>query len=113
MSAANVGATARWIASERAGVPWTLLCTGRTAEDRACARHLGGLLAGAAPDRADLIAGIEDGAAEHASAYARAPRSQRVDLAGDLPFCRDVDRAGFAMVGDVRGDHVVLTKEPC
>ena len=33
VSALNVGATARWIASNRAEVPCTLICTGQTAED--------------------------------------------------------------------------------
>ncbi|WP_432992766.1 2-phosphosulfolactate phosphatase [Dactylosporangium sp. CA-233914] len=113
VSAPNVGATARWIASHHAGTAWTLVCTGRTAEDWACARYLGGLLDGSTPARADLVAGIADGAAEHARAYARLPASERVDLSGDLPFCRDVDRSGFAMVGEVREDHVVLGRVPC
>nr|BFE56110.1 hypothetical protein GCM10020063_006360 [Dactylosporangium thailandense] len=113
VSALNVGATARWIARHHAGTAWTLLCTGQTAEDRACARYLAGLLDGSAPARADLVAGIMDGAAEHARAYARLPASERVDLSRDLRFCRDVDRSAFAMVGEVREDHVVLAKVPC
>jgi 2-phosphosulfolactate phosphatase len=113
VSAVNVGATARWIARHHAGVPWTLVCTGRTAEDRACARYLGDLLDGSAPGRADLVAGILDGAAEQARAHARRPASERVDLSGDLPFCCDVDRSGFAMVGEVRAGHVVLARVPC
>lgn len=113
VSAVNVGATARWIADNHSGVPWTLICTGRTAEDRACAQHLSELLRGAAPKRADLIAGIMAGAAEHARAYARLPAPERVDLSRDLLFCCDVDRSAFAMVGEVREDHVVLTEVPC
>ncbi|WP_433619139.1 2-phosphosulfolactate phosphatase [Dactylosporangium sp. CA-139114] len=113
VSALNVGATARWIARHHAGTAWTLLCTGQTAEDRACARHLAGLLDGSAPGRADLVAGIMDGAAEHTGAYARLPASERVDLSRDLHFCCDVDRSAFAMLGEVREDHVVLAKEPC
>jgi 2-phosphosulfolactate phosphatase len=113
VSALNVGATARWIASNHADTPWTLICTGRTAEDWACARYLGDLLDGSAPGRADLVAGIMDGAAEHARAYAQLPASERVDLSRDLRFCCDVDRSRFAMVGDVRKDHVVLAKVPC
>ncbi|WP_426503498.1 2-phosphosulfolactate phosphatase [Dactylosporangium sp. McL0621] len=113
VSAPNVGATARWIARHHPGVPWTLVCTGRTAEDRACAGYLAGLLDGSAPERADLVAGIDEGAAQHAHAYARRPASERVDLSRDLPFCRDVDRSGFAMVGAVRTGHVVLTRVPC
>jgi 2-phosphosulfolactate phosphatase len=113
VSALNVGATARWIASHHAETACTLVCTGRTAEDWACARYLGGLLDGSEPRRADLVAGIMDGAAEHVRAYAQRPASERVDLSGDLPFCCDVDRSEFAMVGEVRKDHVVLARVPC
>lgn len=113
VSALNVGATARWIASNHADTPWTLVCTGRTAEDWACARYLRDLLDGSAPGRADLVAGIMDGAAEHARAYAQLPASERVDLSRDLRFCCDVDRCEFAMVGEVHEDHVVLAKVPC
>jgi 2-phosphosulfolactate phosphatase len=113
VSASNVGATARWIASNHADTPWTLLCTGRTSEDWACARYLGDLLEGSAPGRADLVAGIMDGAAEHALAYRHLPASERVDLSSDLGFCCDVDRSEFAMVGELRPDHVVLAKVPC
>jgi 2-phosphosulfolactate phosphatase len=112
VSARNVGATARWIATHHARTPYTIVCTGRTAEDRACAEYLDDLLRGAEPARADLVAGIAAGAAEHLSAYARRPRSERVDLARDLPFCCDLDRSDFAMVGEVRDDHVALVKVP-
>ncbi|GAB2586317.1 putative 2-phosphosulfolactate phosphatase [Paractinoplanes abujensis] len=107
-AAVNVAATARWIKANHPGHPWTVLCTGRTAEDWACARHLSQLLDGAAPDRADLIAGIRQGAAEHARKSLRYPPPERVDLTPDLPLCCDVDRAGFAMVGEIRPDHVVV-----
>lgn len=113
VSALNVAATARWIATNHAGTPWALVCTGRTAEDRACARYLSDLLHGARPSPADLVAGIMDGAAEHRRAYARRPLPDRVDLAPDLPFCCDVDRSGFAMVGAIREDHVALSMVPC
>lgn len=113
VSARNVGATARWIASNRAGIPRTLICTGQTVEDWACARYLSDLLDDAAPAREDLVTGIMDGAAEHAHRYARLPASERVDLSRDLGFCRDVDRSEFAMVGEVREDHVVLARVPC
>lgn len=114
VSALNVSATARWIASNHADTPYTLLCTGRTAEDWACARHLNELLHGSAPERAALVAGIMDGAAEHeARAQARRPASERVDLSSDIPFCCEVDRSEFAMVGEVRKDHVVLVNVPC
>lgn len=113
VSARNVGATARWIASNQPRTPYTLVCTGGTAEDWACARYLSDLLAEAAPRRADLVAGIMDGAAEHVRRYARLPASERVDLSGDVRFCCDVDRADFAMVGEVRDDHVILAKVPC
>ncbi len=113
VSARNVGATARWIAGNHADIPCTLICTGRTAEDWACASYLGDLLDGSAPGRADLVTGIMDGAAEHAHFYAQLSASERVDLSRDLRFCCDVDRSEFAMVGEVRKDHVVLTKVPC
>jgi 2-phosphosulfolactate phosphatase len=61
----------------------------------------------------DLVAGILDGAAEQARAYVRRPVSERVDLSGDLPFCCDVDRSAFAMVGEIHQDHVVLARVPC
>ncbi|XVU29761.1 2-phosphosulfolactate phosphatase [Actinoplanes sp. CA-054009] len=101
-SALTVGATARWIAKNHPGTTWTLVCTGQTAEDRACAHYLDGLLRGAGPSRAELIAGIRRGAAEQ----------NRTDLAGDLPFCCEVDRSDFAMVGRIHEDHVVLTSAP-
>jgi 2-phosphosulfolactate phosphatase len=113
VSALNVGATARWIASNHADIAWTLICTGQTAEDWACARYLGELLDGSAPQRADLVAGIMDGAAEHTRTYAELPAPERVDLSRDLRLCCDVDRSEFAMVGEVRKDHVVLSKVPC
>ncbi|GIH04026.1 putative 2-phosphosulfolactate phosphatase [Rhizocola hellebori] len=113
VSARNVGATARWIASNHADVPWTLICTGRTAEDWACARYLGDLLGGSTPPRADLVAAIMDGAAEHTRNRAQLPESERVDLSEDLRFCCDVDRSEFAMVGEIRKDHVALTMAPC
>ncbi|MCY1143086.1 2-phosphosulfolactate phosphatase [Actinoplanes sp. Pm04-4] len=97
-SAVNAGATADWITTHHPGRPWTLLCTGRSAEDWACARYLAGLLGGPPSSRADLIAGIRQGAAD------------RPDLTLDLPFCEDVDRFPFAMVGAVREDHVLLTR---
>lgn len=109
VSALTVGATARWIAAHHPDVPRTLICTGRTAEDRACANHLAGLLDGSAPARDDLVAGIKAGAAEHERRYARLPASERVDLSDDLSYCCDVDRSTFAMVGTVRDDHVLLT----
>ncbi|MFF5078307.1 2-phosphosulfolactate phosphatase [Actinoplanes sp. NPDC000266] len=99
VSALNAGATARWMAENHAGTPWTLVCTGRTAEDWACARYLSELLRGGRPSREDLVAGIRKGAEEHAQAY----------LTADLPYCCDVDRSDFAMVGRIHEDHVVLT----
>jgi 2-phosphosulfolactate phosphatase len=113
VSAVNVGATARWIASNHVGIPWTLICTGRTAEDWACARYLSDLLDGSVPGREDLVAGIMHGASAHAHAFAQRPASERVDLSRDVGFCCDVDRSEFAMVGEVRKDHVVLAKVPC
>lgn len=100
-SAVNVGATARWIADHHPGVPWTLIRTGPTAEDEACARHLAALLDGATPNRADLVAGIRAGAAT---------RDPAELTAGDVEHCCAVDRSAFAMVGAVREDHVVLTR---
>jgi 2-phosphosulfolactate phosphatase len=113
VSAPNVGATARWIRRNHAETACTLVCTGRTVEDQACARYLSALLQGAEPRRVDLVAGIMDGAAEHVRAYARQPAPERVDLSRDLHFCCDVDRNEFAMVGEVRQDHVTLTRVPC
>jgi 2-phosphosulfolactate phosphatase len=113
VSARNVGATARWIGKNHGETPCILVCTGRTAEDWACARYLSELLRGSEPRREDLIAGILDGAAEQARASARRPPSERVDLSEDLPFCCDVDRSAFAMVGEIHQDHVVLASVPC
>ncbi|GAA2716709.1 2-phosphosulfolactate phosphatase [Actinoplanes palleronii] len=112
VSAANVGATARWITRRHPGTRYAIVCTGSTAEDRACATYLSALLHGADPSRADLVAGIVAGAAEHARSYARKPASGRVDLSGDLPYCCDVDRSGLALVGAVGADHVTLTPVP-
>ncbi|GAB3979407.1 2-phosphosulfolactate phosphatase [Plantactinospora veratri] len=113
VSALNVGATARWIGTNHAETPYTLVCTGQTAEDRACARYLDDLLQGAKPRPTDLVAGIMEGAAEHARAYARQPAPERVDLSQDLPFCCDVDRSPFAMVGEARQGHVALARVAC
>ena len=110
LSAVNVAATARWIAWHHPGTPCVVVCTGRTAEDWACAYHLRDLLGGIEPNPATLIAGIEQGAAEHRQKYALLPAAERVDLTADLAFCRDVDRADFAMVGRRRGDHVLLER---
>ncbi|MEE6260737.1 2-phosphosulfolactate phosphatase [Plantactinospora sonchi] len=113
VSALNVGATARWIGTNHPGIPCTLVCTGQTAEDHACASYLSGLLQGSEPRRPDLVAGIMEGVAEHVREYARQPASERVDLSKDLPFCCDVDRSEFVMVGEIRQDHVSLTSVPC
>lgn len=113
VSALNAGATARWIGTNHPRTPCTLVCTGQTAEDHACARYLSDLLQGSQPRRVDLVAGIMAGAAEHDRAYAEQPAADRVDLSKDIPFCCDVDRSAFAMVGEVRGDHVALTRVPC
>jgi 2-phosphosulfolactate phosphatase len=110
VAAVNVGATARWIRQHHPAVPYAIVCTGSTAEDRACARHLSALIDGLEPRREDLVAGIEEGAAQHAAAYARKPAADRVDLSRDLPFCREVDRSDFAMVGEIRDGHVRLLK---
>jgi 2-phosphosulfolactate phosphatase len=112
-AAVNIGATARWIAANRPATPWTLVRTGRTAEDLACATYLDGLLRGTPPNRTDLVAGIKAGAAEHARTAARLPPEERVDLTRDLPFCLDVDRSAFAMVGEILDDHVALAEVPC
>ncbi|MCW6003586.1 2-phosphosulfolactate phosphatase [Micromonospora sp. CPCC 205371] len=112
-SALNVGATVRWIRKNHAETPCTLVCTGLTAEDWACASYLNDLLHGSEPRRVDLIAGIMDGAAEHTRRYAGQPAHERVDLSRDLPYCCDVDRSEFAMVGEIRQDHVALSKVPC
>ncbi|MBM2619704.1 2-phosphosulfolactate phosphatase [Actinoplanes sp. LDG1-06] len=111
-SAVNAGATARWIRKHHGEKPYALVCTGRTAEDLVCARHLDGLLRGAEPERADLVAGIMAGAAEHARFGIGKPAHERVDLSEDLRFCCDVDRVGFAMVGEIRDGCVALTREP-
>lgn len=113
VSARNVGATARWIRKNHAEAACTLVCTGLTAEDWACAKYLSDLLHGSEPRKGDLVAGILDGAAEQARASARRPVSERVDLSGDLPLCCDVDRSAFAMVGEPHQDHVVLASVPC
>ncbi|WP_238015673.1 hypothetical protein KZZ52_19435 [Dactylosporangium sp. AC04546] len=52
------------------------------------------------------------GAGEHVRTAAWLPAADRVDLSRDLPFCCDIDRSGFAMVGELRGNHVALTKVP-
>ncbi|WP_280519308.1 2-phosphosulfolactate phosphatase [Winogradskya consettensis] len=111
-SARNVSATARWVRANHGGEPWTILCTGRTEEDWACARHLSDLLQGVEPERERLVAGVMDGVAELSRSFAHRPAADRVDLSVDLPFCCDVDRSDFAMVGEIRDDHVVLTKVP-
>lgn len=111
-AAVNVGATARWIRQHSANTPVTILCTDTAAEDRACAEHLHALLSGDRPDPADLVSGILAGAAEHAARSARHPADQRVDLAPDVPYCCEVDRAAFAMVGQVNGETVRLTPVP-
>jgi 2-phosphosulfolactate phosphatase len=113
VSAVNVGATARWIGRNHAETPCTLVCTGETAEDWACARYLSDLLRGAEPRPADLVSGIMDGAAEHARAYAQRPVPERVDLSRDIPFCCDVDRSEFAMVGEIRQGWVALARVQC
>ena len=41
------------------------------------------------------------------------PRPNALIFPRDLRFCCDVDRSAFAMVGEVRDDHVVLAKVPC
>ncbi|XVV08528.1 2-phosphosulfolactate phosphatase [Actinoplanes sp. CA-131856] len=110
VSALNAAATARWIAENHADTPWTIVCTGRTAEDWACARYVSELLDGGDPSRAELVAGIRQGAAEHARAYEGKPAHERVDLTGDLPYCCEVDRSDFAMVGRIHEDHVVLER---
>ncbi|MFF5232757.1 hypothetical protein [Dactylosporangium sp. NPDC000521] len=81
--------------------------------DWACGRYLDGLLHGSAPDRAELVAGIREGAAQHALRSAGYPVAERVDLARDLALCCDVDRSAFAMVGELRDGQVTLAAVPC
>ena len=90
VSAPTVGATARWIGTHHAGTPYTLLCTGRSAEDRACAQHLDDLLRGAAASADDLVTGIMAGAAEHARTAAGLPvdRARRSGRGPALLLCR-------------------------
>ncbi|MGI5175363.1 2-phosphosulfolactate phosphatase [Dactylosporangium sp. CA-152071] len=112
-SAVNAAATVRWITEHHAGVPWTIVCTGRSAEDWACGRHLDRLLGGSAADSAELVAGIREGAAQQALRSAGRPADERVDLTRDLPLCCDVDRFEFAMVGELRDNRVTLAAVPC
>lgn len=111
-SAVNAGATARWILEHHGDTPVAILCTGRSAEDWACADYLRGLLRGTDPQSSELVAGIRAGAAEHARRMAEYPVEERVHLTQDLPFCCEVDRAGFAMVGLVEAETVRLRAVP-
>jgi 2-phosphosulfolactate phosphatase len=111
-SAANVSATAQWIDRHRPGAACFIVCTGRTAEDWACARHLRKLIGGREPSGDDLLAGLALGASEHTRAYEDRPGPDRLGLARDLEFCRDVDRFAFAMVAERYNDHAaLLTRE--
>lgn len=109
-SAVNAGATARWIAANFSGAPVVILCTDSgAAEDPACAEYLRGLLLGTSPDPEVLVAGIKEGALDHEARTAGYPVDEQVDITLGVPYCCEVDRAGFAMVGRLGAGTVRLT----
>jgi 2-phosphosulfolactate phosphatase len=110
-AATNVGATAQWITLHRPGSEVTILCTGDTSEDEACAAHLGEILVGASPDPADLAAAVLAAGREHMVQW-RDPAHEKHDgFAADLEACSAVDRYNFAMVGRQGGATVELRAE--
>jgi 2-phosphosulfolactate phosphatase len=87
----------------------TILCTGDTSEDEACAKHLGKLLIGVSPDAGDLSAAIRAAGHQEHIAQWRDPASEKHDgFVADLEACSVVDRYGFAMVGHRDGAKVEL-----
>lgn len=98
-AATNVTATARWVGAHHGSAAVTALCTGDTAEDTACARHLGRLLAGGLPDPAELAAGVRAGAQEQMARWGDPDDAKHADFVDDVKVCSDVDRYDFAMVG--------------
>jgi 2-phosphosulfolactate phosphatase len=108
-AATNVGATARWITTHRPDSEVTVLCTGDTSEDEACAMHLGKLLIGASPDPGDLSAAIRAaGHQEHMGQWRHPAHEKHDAFAADLEACSVVDRYNFAMVGRQGGATVEL-----
>jgi 2-phosphosulfolactate phosphatase len=97
-AAINVDATARWITVHRPGAAVTIVCTGETSEDKACASHLGAILRGETPSRAGLSAAVRSAACEHVAQWRNPHHAKHEGFTEDVEACSDVDRYDFAMV---------------
>jgi len=102
MAATNVSATARWLLAN--GAPdLTVLCTGRTSEDVACARALRAILRGERFVAGALSAAVLASGPEHAiwpEDWFRA----------DVEVCAEVDRYDQALVGEPHDDGSVTLR---
>jgi 2-phosphosulfolactate phosphatase len=107
-AATNAAATAR---AASATSPVHLVCTGWTSEDRACADHIASLLAGLTPDPTETRSRILAADHEHRASWHRERTAAEIAAhEADLAACAELDRHDFAMVGQRRGDVVVLTR---
>jgi 2-phosphosulfolactate phosphatase len=106
-AAVNVSATARAVAARRIPGPVTLVCTGRTSEDRACAKALAALLAGRPLDAERLREAVRRaGLSEHRDASALPA------FAASVETCAAVDRYDFALAATPGPHGVTLHATP-
>ena len=111
-AATTAAATTAHLAAHHRELDVLFVCTGATAEDRACAEYLIALLRDGhgASDRARLVAGIEAGARAHEEQWRHFHGDAGVRaFRADLAHCTAVDAHPVAMVGTRTADGVVLT----
>lgn len=109
-AATTAAATVAHLEAHHPALAVLFLCTGTTAEDRACAEYMVELLRHGRSDPARLVAGIEAGAREHEDHWRRFHGEAGVRaFRADVAHCTAVDAHPVAMVGTRQPDGVVLT----
>ncbi len=111
-AAVNVGATGRWVRARGVDAV-SLVCTGTTPEDRACAEHLAAVVTGGGPDPTELRAAVLATARDHIAWWST---SRSIDelaaFHADVDVCARVDRSSTVLVGRPLDGAVVLRPAP-
>lgn len=108
-AATTAAATTAHLATHHPGLDVLFVCTGATAEDRACAEYMVALLRHGHGDRERLVGGIEAGARAHEEHWRQFHGEAGVRaFRADVAHCTAVDAHPVAMVGTRLGDEVVL-----